>query len=215
MKHQYLLFLCLMIVPGLNQSLAQGYGFDAHLIGGLSAAQIRGDDLAGFNKVGFEGGIGASYSIRYNMDLGMELLYSQRGSRPELGFGSQNIAPVFQLNYLSVPVVLSLKDWLQEYEDDFSYYRVKAEIGVIYGRLLSGSVEGELGTIGTEELSDAFSNNDISWMLGGGFQFNYRVGIRLRYNRSITKLFKTEDHPDINYNDLLPFHLSIQLTYKL
>ena len=199
----------------MQMGQAQGYGFDAYVVGGLSAAQIRGDDLAGFNKVGFEGGIGASYPVRFNMDLGVELLFSQQGSRPELGFGSQNTAPVFQLNYLTIPVVLNIKDWLQEFDDDYSYHKVKAEVGISYGRLLSGSIEGQLGTIGTEELTEAFTNNDVSWLLGAGFQFNYRTGLRLRYNRSITKLFKTEDHPDINYNDLLPFHLSIQLIFKL
>ncbi len=210
------IFFILSLLLSLTVSVSsQSYGFDAHLIAGLSAAQIRGDDLAGFNKVGFEGGIGASYEIRFNMDLGLELLYSQRGSRPELGFGSNRISPVFNLDYLSIPVVFSIKDWLKEFENEISYYKVKAEAGLAYSRLLEGSVEGDLGTLGTQELSDAFKQNEIMWLLGLVYQFNHRMGARLRYNRSITKLFKTTDHPDINYSDLLPFHLSIQLTYKL
>lgn len=198
----------------LGLSLAQSDGFDARVIAGLTAAQIRGDNLAGFNKVGFEGGLGVSYDIRYNMDLAAELLFSQRGSRPDLAFGA-NASPIFRLNYLSIPVVWSIKDWLNESENNYTYFRVMAEAGLSYGRLLSSEVEGDLGTIGTEELVDAFNQNDISWLIGVGYRFSYRTGIRLRYNRSITKLFKTQDHPDINYNDLVPYHLSIQMTYKL
>ena len=194
--------------------LGQGTGFDAQLIAGINAAQIRGDDVAGFNKIGLTGGLGVSYDVRYNMDLGIELLYSPRGSSLEFDVSS-NRERTFKLNYLSIPIVLTLKDWLYEEESGFSYYRVKAHGGLSYGRLLSKGINGELGAIGTEDLVDAFNDNDISWLLGFGFQMSYRLGFRIRYERSITKLFKTADHPDINYNDLLPFHLALHFTYKL
>ena len=209
MKRQFTLFSFLMIT---FFALGQADGFEAHIIGGISAAQIRGDDISGFNKVGIESGIGVNYDIRYNMNLGLELLYSQRGSRSELTTGGLR---VFRLDYLSIPVVLSIKDWIYESEEGLSYYRVMAQGGLSYGRLLKSKVEGPLGTIGTEELTAAFNQDDISWLVGLGYQFTYHLGANMRYNRSITKLFKTTDHPAINFNDLLPFHLSLQLTYKL
>jgi hypothetical protein len=211
MKH---IFLTLSLVSFFTFFIhSQSLGFDSQLIAGISAAQIRGDDLAGFNKVGIEAGIGASYEVRYNMDIGIELLYSQRGSRSELSFGTNSDIRTFQLDYLAIPLVFTIKDWLLQEENELSYYRVKAEAGLSYGRLLKSSVEGNLGTI--PDISDAFNGNDLSWLLGFGYQINYKLGARLRYNRSIIKVFSTADNPNINYNDLLPFHLSLQLTYKL
>ncbi len=213
MKRLYLL-LYLLISAHLF-TYGQAEGFEAQLIGGVSAAQIRGDEIAGFNKLGFESGIGVSYPIRYNVDLGVELLYSQRGSRSDQDFNPGGDSRLFKLNYGAIPVVVTIRDWIFDADDQLSYYRIMAQGGLIYSRLLSSSVEGPLGTIGTETLNEAFNENDLSWMLGIGFQFSYRVGTRLRYNRSITKLFKADDHPAINFGDLLPFHLSLQLTYKL
>lgn len=211
MKHAFLSISFVLLFSLL--ALGQATGFDARIIAGMSAAQIRGDDIAGFNKVGIESGVGVSYEVRYNMDLGVELLYSQRGSRSEFSFGSNPNIILFQLDYLSIPVVFTIKDWLYDVENEISFYRVKAQAGLSYGRLLNSKVEGNLGTI--PDLSDAFNTNDVSWLLGFVYQINYRFGARLRYNRSITKAFSTVDHPSINYNDLLPFHLSLQLTYKL
>ena len=192
----------------------QSTGFDAQLIAGFNGAQVRGDDMAGFNKLGVAAGLGVSYDIAYNMNVGIELLYSSQGATPKISLGS-TLVPTIQLNYLSIPVVWTINDWLFEETSGLSYYRVNAQAGLAYGRLLKKEVIGELGSVGSEALVAAFNENDISWLLGFGYQINYKIGARLRYYRSFTKLFKTTDHPQINYNDLLPFHLSFQLTYKL
>jgi len=211
MKPLITLFILLTVL--ISNVTAQDEGFDARIIAGMSAAQIRGDEMAGFNKVGLESGINVSYAIRYNMDLGIDLLFSQRGSRSNNSdFGERRI---FRMNYLSIPVAVTVKDWVYEQENGFSYYKVFAQAGVSYGRLLSKEVEGALVGVPLENLSDAFNENDISWLLGAGYQFNYRLGARIRYNRSITKLFSQADNPSVNYNDLIPYHLSLQLTFKI
>ncbi len=210
-----LMTLLVLFLVAASPALAQFEGFQAKIIGGLSAAQIRGDEIAGFNKVGVESGIRVAYSVRYNMEVGTELLFSQRGSRSDevLSLGGRSV--LFQLNYLSIPVIWSIKDWIYESSEGLSYYKVGFQAGASYGRLLSSKVEGALGSVGTEPLREAFNENDISWIVGVNYQFNYRLGARLRYNRSITKLFKTTDNPSINYNDLVPYHLSLQLTFKI
>lgn len=213
MKRKFLLFV--FTVFAISAAFCQGEGFDAQLIGGFSAAQIRGDDASGFDKVGIESGIGASYSLKYNLDAGVELLYSQRGSRSDESFSITGERQIYKLNYLSIPLTLTVRDWLMEREGDYSYYRVFAQAGLSYGRLLSAEVEGPFGQLPVDDFTNAFNENDISWLFGLGYQINYRLGARMRYNRSITKLFNAADHPEINYRDLLPFHLSVQLTYKL
>lgn len=206
-----ILIICLLALPSYSQ------GFEAQLIGGISAAQIRGDEIAGFNKVGIESGIRASYPIRYNMDLGLELLYSERGSRSNEtetnNIGGDQL--LFKFNYFSIPIMFSIKDWLYDAENKLSYYRIAAEAGVSYGRLLKSGVEGPLGPVNDPEFIDALNQSDVSWILGASYQINYRFGARFRYNRSLTKVFKAADNPNINYGDLLPFHLSLHLTYKL
>lgn len=213
MKHNTLLFVFSFFI--ITTGIAQSEGFDARIIGGISAAQIRGDDAAGFDKVGIEAGIGASYALKYNLDAGIELLYSQRGSRSDESFSSTGDRQIYKLNYLSIPLTVTVRDWLRDEAGELSYYRVFAQGGFSYGRLLSADIEGPFGSLPVDEFIDALNENDISWLVGLGYQFNYHLGVRFRYNRSITKLFNAADNPSINYRDLLPFHLSLQLTYKL
>lgn len=205
-----LIILCL----GHQHVHAQDYGFKSSVIAGFSAAQIRGDDIAGFNQVGLEGGIGVQYGIGYNTDLGLELLFSQRGSRQQLDFGSSDSDIQFRLNYLAIPLTFTIHDWVKENENSL-YFKVNAHAGLAYSRLISAKVSGVLGSIGTDPLVDAFNENDISWMLGLGYQFSERMGFRFRYTRSVTKLFSQDDNPQVNYNDLLPFHLSLLLTIRI
>ena len=117
----------------LSVQTAQSQGFDAALILGATAAQIDGDGLVGYHKVGLTGGIRASYPLEAKSDLGLELLFSQRGSRSPLS-ESGALVNSTTLNYLEIPVFYNYKDWYQEEE---GYYKVRAEGGLSYGYLFS------------------------------------------------------------------------------
>jgi opacity protein-like surface antigen len=197
------------------QSLAQTNQFEAYIVAGFSAAQIRGDDLAGFDKLGLEPGIGVWYDLSSNMSLGVELLYSERGSRTEIFPNNSEPQLVYKINYATVPLVFTIRDWYFE-EDDHSYYKVFAQGGLSFGRLIKASVEDDFGIYpSTDAFTDRFNKNDLSFLVGIGMWFNHKTGASIRYNRSITKLYDKADNPDINAGDLVPFHLSLQLLYKL
>lgn len=60
---------------------ARGQGFRAGVIAGVSATQISGDQLGGFDKAGIVAGGSVSTILSPKFDLQMEILYFQKGAK--------------------------------------------------------------------------------------------------------------------------------------
>ena len=58
----------------------KGQNFDGGIILGISTSQVRGDDLAGFNKAGILAGAFVNKKISQLLSLQMEMTYIQKGS---------------------------------------------------------------------------------------------------------------------------------------
>src|SRR3989337_2295789 len=108
--------------------------FSAGIVGGLNASQIDGDLLAGFDKVGLSGGIMTKIDLETFIDLNVEFLFTQRGSRPDIFNPFVDPEIEVHLNYAEIPVYISLGDWWQE-EDQ--YHKVSAHAGISFGRLIN------------------------------------------------------------------------------
>ena len=172
-----------MILTGLFglPNLISGQGFDGTAVIGFNAAQIDGDDWAGFDKLGLHVGGRLSYKMKENLDLSLEMLYSQRGASNKR-FAKEEENNI-DLNYFEVPLILSLKDW---YIGTENYHKVRAEAGLSFGYLF------EVKTTRFEE--ENFKKNDLSWILGVGYQFSKRIGISFRYTSSFFKIYN--DNPE-------------------
>lgn len=173
---------------------AQEQRFKAGVLIGVNAAQINGDQTAGFNKLGIVGGLRGVAILKDKMELSVEMLFSQRGSQTELIPDQFVVQRVIHLNYIEVPVLFNYMDWFIE-ED--VYYKMHFHGGLSYGRLLNAS---------TKEVSinvDNLAQNDFSWVLGATFYPRKKIGLTIRYNRSINKLL-TEGGDLIGY--FLNFH---------
>lgn len=119
----------------------QAQKFKAGIIAGVSATQISGDRLSGYNKAGLVLGGVVSTAVAKKFDLAMEILYFQKGSKknsdPENGdYTSYRL----RLNYFEVPLLLQ---W--NYSKVFTF-----EGGPTFGALLSDVEEDEYGVLNAQ-----------------------------------------------------------------
>ncbi len=195
MKLIYIIFVLGLGVISLNAQ-----GFKAAAIGGINISQIDGDGYAGYHKWGLTGGARLSYEVYPKMDVSFEMLYSQRGSRN----GRNQLPLIINLNYLEIPLIYSIKDW---YEESEGYYKARADIGFSYGYLFNSSINAE----GQEETLNNINTNDVSFVIGIGYNFNKRLGMGLRYSRS---LFKMKKDQNLEYGGLLGYFLTARAEYN-
>src|SRR5689334_8356720 len=127
----FLFFVCLLCFS--FNSHAQR--FKAGILAGLSATQISGDQLGGFDKAGIVAGGIVKTALSPKTDLAMEILYFQKGSKknanPDNGDYSSYL---LRLNYFEVPLVVQ---W------NYSK-RITLEVGPTFGSLVSSVEENEL-----------------------------------------------------------------------
>lgn len=193
------------------QVVAQQSIFGLHAVLGVNASQIAGDQLAGFDKIGLHGGLRGTAELSEKVGLSVELLYSERGSRPDIFNDVADPEIDISLRYLEMPVYLTYADW---YDEAQGYHKAYAAGGFSYSRLIEASTfdHFNIGDENLDVLAKEFSSNDISWLLGFGFRLTNHFGISMRYSRSITWLLNAEKK-ELNTNSLRPFFLTFRGEY--
>lgn len=190
----YLALIFLTI--SLNTTDINAQRFKGSAVLGLNFSQIDGDDLAGFNKVGLTGGFKLDSPLNDKWDMSLEMLYSKRGSSTGFGFGGD--ANLTSLQYLSVPILVSLKDW---YIKDEDYHKVSAHGGLDFGYMFSAK--------STNDIYQADVNNfkkvDISLLVGINYKFTRKLGLTIRYTRSYTSLLP---------NNVISYFITIRTEYS-
>lgn len=93
---------------------------------GTTLSQIEGDELKGFEKWGFSGGVGAMVYLSKNEDwrLSIEALYSQRGSYNNSG---DPYSISLKLDYVDIPLMIHYRD---------PWGGMLVGLGLDYGRLV-------------------------------------------------------------------------------
>lgn len=177
-----LLFIAL-VLSGLTRQLNAQEGFSGAIVFGLNAAQIDGDGLYGYDKLGLNTGVRLGYKLGEKSGLLMELLYSERGSTPDVAFGGD--AATINLKYIEIPVLFEYNDWYME-EDD--YFKVGIEGGLVYGNLFSVTSSNDF-VINDEE---NYKNSDFSYTLGARYNFSKRLSGLFRYSRSLVRIYELE-----------------------
>lgn len=174
-----LLLLFIALSCTINDAKAQRFSGSA--VFGLNLAQIDGDDLAGFSKLGLTGGFKLAYPLKENIDINMEMLYSQRGSTAGFGFGSSGVNFI-DLKYVELPLYVNIKDWFIE---DEKYHKVKAHAGLSYAYLFD--VNSSNGILNND--IDNYKRHSISYMLGVDYAFNSKIALTVRYTRAINTIY--------------------------
>lgn len=176
----------LLLAIGLSLSLS-GQGFKADVILGFTAAQIEGDNLAGYDKLGLTGGLSISRDFKDNWFGSMELLFVQKGSQSQICFGCSDVAFRLNLNYIEIPISFGIKDWYIEDED---YYKVYAEVGMAYGYLFGVSSSNQF----FEDNADRFKTSDFSLHFSVGYQFTPRWKVSIKYTNSPFRIYEDMDN---------------------
>lgn len=170
--------------------------FRAGAVVGLTASQIDGDLSAGYNKLGFQGGLRVISRLKGRQEASMEFLFSQRGCQNELIPSDFDPNPfALTLNYIEVPIQWHYKDWLVEYDDDkYNYYRVSFNAGLSYGRLIGSKVDDDFNWL-NNVAPDYLAKNDLSLLLGFNFFANRHLGFTARWMRSLVLLYDSRKGP--------------------
>lgn len=159
-----LVFFCTIVL--------QAQEFNAGLKGGLSATQISGDQLSGFDKAGLYAGAFVNLYLWPNACLQMEMSFIQKGSRKNPDPDKNDFTEYrLNLDYIEVPLIYRV-----DYNERFSI-----EAGMALAALLHSREEAYPPLAPTP----AFNKQDFSVLGGGYFHFADRMYINLRYQSSI------------------------------
>ncbi len=154
--------------------------FRATFLLGMNAAQIDGDDLAGFNKVGLN--VGGQVNIvldrndwvgRFQPSVG--IAFSQKGSRPNNNDPSGLQSQRFSLSYAQIPVMINYVD-----------HRLMFSAGFAYGQLVNSKFIDNNGIDVSESASENYNKADVSFIGGATFYATNNIGLNINWERSLT-----------------------------
>jgi opacity protein-like surface antigen len=163
---KWLLVIILTSHFSLQTLFAQG--IQGKFIIGMNAAQVDGDAMYGFNRIGLLIGGGANMKLGKKISLQPEIYYSMKGASSTIY--QSYLSTLF--HYVDVPVVINFqfaKRWA--FQAGLSgCYLVNAQIdGTGYGFI---------------DRTDLFKKYDICFVIGAEFALSPEWGINVRYNYS-------------------------------
>lgn len=174
MKRIYLLLPLMVVFALMFSNKTNAQIFKGMVIAGGNLAQINGDEVYGFNRIGLNTGVGvmAPLNKKRNVLMSMEVLYNQMGAK-ESGDPFQYNT---RLDYVSIPFLI-------HYEDRFG--GLTFGLGLQYSALINSKEDWGLpaDTIHFMDYPDLstvkdFSKSDFSLL----FDVRFRIWERLKFN---------------------------------
>ena len=126
---KHIKIFALLALTVMFTSLAQAQIVKGEVFAGVNFTQVDGDECYGFRKFGVHAGAGALIPVTKWMDIGLEVLYNQKGARKRDTLSSSStFAMTYKLNldYVEVPLMVYFTD----------KNRYSLGVGVSYGRLV-------------------------------------------------------------------------------
>jgi hypothetical protein len=166
--------LLILILLYCSKSFSQV--FHGGVLAGITASQVDGDGYAGFDKLGFQGGVFIITPITHGIDARMEIKFTSRGAKNP---ASEDNTGFYKLSlyYIDLPVLAAIK--------------VKQlgsiEFGLIPGYLFAASGENDSGKIPDEYLVD-FHKFDLGTLLGISFNVSEKIALNFRYSYSVLSI---------------------------
>ncbi|MEO1434820.1 MAG: outer membrane beta-barrel protein [Bacteroidota bacterium] len=139
-----------------------------------NAAQIDGDDLAGYDKLGLNIGGRVFIRLHENWQPSIGINYTQKGSSSEL-LGSSDLQTKYSLDYAQIPVMFNYVD-----------QRIIFSVGLAYGQLVRSSVVRQ--GLPDDGILDLYRNFDFSFIGGATFFVTDHIGFTLAWERSLINL---------------------------
>ena len=200
--------LCLASLGALAQSDGGPWLFNGGYTLGVTAAQVRGDGIEGFNKLGLHAG--ALVEVRQYRDLGFQLgiVYNQKGSRkvqnPRIG-DYDNWG--YKFTYVDLPVTA-----VYDFKDGFTVgtgLQPGVLIGAFEDGLASGVADGEW-----EETTLPIRSWELSWVVWVGMRSGETGEWFLRHTQSLPGIVPKPDvvNPNVRWDDRMQ-NLTMQVGY--
>jgi Outer membrane protein beta-barrel domain len=225
MKKEHALYLILLFFASSVLS-AQKYSslFKAGATIGVNLSQIDGDEQFGYNRKGLNFGLRGAVILRKDIDISTELLYSERGTKPDNDeISKQKRVIDVSLSYAEVPILFN---YFYD-KSDMGHYRWNIYVGVSYGRLLKSDTKIRKSVSLTDTLQQnlvnaiGYNTADLSLIIGIKRYFTNRVGVSLRHTFSMNYLYKNPkpiiitrgQQPNKDYATFRSFFLSFNLFY--
>ena len=174
-----LLLIILVVFPVFLQAQV----FKAGIVAGPTFSQIQGDEVAGFHKFGFQAGVISDVYINDLFSWGIEILYSQRGSRPSFGVIDPSSDFRIKMDYVEIPVLIKYND-----KNGLTGY-----VGASFNRLLRAVFIDALDNEDPfffENPQRPTKNTDIQGIIGLSYSTSPVFNLGVRWNRGIT-FFRT------------------------
>lgn len=223
-KNQTLSFLFILWATIFGHAQKYNSPFKAGATVGLNLTQIDGDEQFGYNRRGMNFGLRGAVILRKDMDISTELLYSERGTKPdETEKNKQKRTINLALKYAEVPILFNY--YYSKAPD--GHYRWNIYTGVSYARLLRSqtSIFKGFNTIDTIQQNlvstNGYKTGDLSFIIGLKRYFTNRVGVSLRHTNSFNLVYKNPV-PVVptrgtvlikNYTSFRSFFLSVNVFY--
>ncbi len=197
-KIYFLLILFIGQVSVLEAQKEIDKRFTMGFIGGMTLAQIDGDNLQGYHKAGFMLGLRSVASITERFSFSTDLIYNQRGSQTKDFRKTLLKRRQLQTNFAEISFQLNYKEWYSPFNE---MYKLQIFAGASIGRLLKtktfDNVEQELNLF---ELAKEFNSKDFALMAGVNYYFTDQIAMGFRFARSLTLLFEAQESSLIEYN---------------
>jgi hypothetical protein len=198
-----ILFVCLSTTTALCQDDEDEMrGFFGGLAAGANFAQVTGDYLEGWNKIGANFAAFTYFKLAPQFAGCMEMSYSVKGSRPK---SSEVPYPDFKNTTFYKKVGIDLP--YAEIPITFNYfYKRESHIGagLAYGRLFNSKEFYD--TLRTETLYP-FRKYDVSFVINANLKMHKNFCLNLRFNHSMMNIRPNKNvlmpHRDLQQNKLL------------
>ena len=200
--------LCLASLGALAQSEGGPWFFNGGYTLGVTAAQVRGDGIEGFNKLGLHAG--AVVEVRQYRDLGFQLgiVYNQKGSRKVQNPKIDDYTNwAYKFTYVDIPVTA-----VYDFKDGFTVgtgLQPGVLIGAFEDGLASGVADGEW-----EETTLPIRSWELSWVVWVGMRSGETGEWFLRHTQSLPGIVPKPDvvNPNVRWDDRMQ-NLTMQVGY--
>ncbi len=160
--------------------------FKAGFVGGASLMQVEGDDIAGYDQIGFNAGLIVDAGFWENSSISMEILFAQKGA--ESGGLERSIGTDIKIvwDYIEIPIVFHYKD----------------KNGMDFGAGLAPArlVRQGYWINGVEDLTEFEENPPKSWdfglLLNLGYNINHFLQANLRWTYSLAPV-RTDENSNL------------------
>ena len=185
-KREVFIFLLLTFIPFVTkaQALSESQSnFKGGVRAGITATQISGDDLSGFNKLGAYTGVYVNFPIHQNgrWFIQTELNFIMKGSALfTRGVNDPNIGQRYTLTlfYTETPLIVKYK----------IYKGLDLELGPTFNFLFAYREIGDEGSL--KPIRPKFSVFELSILAGVNYLFKDHWGVSFRFTNSILPVRK-------------------------